>query len=152
MRSNVSPYIQSNMPRHQRPRQPVARGVTQQPMAGRGGIAQPRAAVPQPRPPAYKISQTARNQPGQANAMGQSVAPADGTMSMQVLILLLYFYCWALHRDNSHHSRQSLLWCNCTQVRCIWVNRPCIKHLLSIVQQEKFILLANFDEHGKAGS
>jgi len=83
MRSNV-PYMQSGMPRQQRPRQAVARGVSQQPLA-RGGMTQARAPVPQARPPAYKINQTVRNQPAQPAAQAEAAMPIPEQLSTSSL-------------------------------------------------------------------
>ncbi|XP_065063096.1 polyadenylate-binding protein 4-like [Rhopilema esculentum] len=84
IRSNVS-YIQTNVQRQPRPRQSMgARGVNPQALAGRGAMPQPRPSVAQPRPPAYKITATVRNQPAQGNVMSQPAVPqADPGMSVQ---------------------------------------------------------------------
>ena len=75
------------MQRPTRPgRQPgIARGVSQQAMGPRGGMAQPRPNAAQPRQPSYKLSPAARNQPAPGAVIGQPpVAQAEGGMPMQV--------------------------------------------------------------------
>lgn len=75
------------MQRPTRPgRQPgIARGVSQQAMGARAGMAQPRPNVAQPRQPSYKLSPAARNQPAPGAVMGQPpVAQAEGGMPAQV--------------------------------------------------------------------
>lgn len=79
-------YVQPYQ-RHPRSARPTgaARGVAQQPIAGRG-MTQPQRQPAPPRGPAYKISQGARNQPGQAAVMAQQpavVPQAEGAIPGQ---------------------------------------------------------------------
>ena len=85
-----------------------ARGVNPQALAGRGGMPQPRPPVAQPRPPAYKITATVRNQPAQGNVMSQPAVPqADQGMSVQVRDFDVEFYNfkdlrWCKERFRDH--------------------------------------------------
>lgn len=74
-----APYMQpGGFQRQPRPTRQagVARGVAQQGLGGRGGMGQPRPAVPPPRGPAYKLTATTRNQPAPGAAIGQQPAAA----------------------------------------------------------------------------
>merc|ERR1711993_222366 len=53
----------------------------QQPLGGRGGMTQPRAPVPQARPPQYKINQTVRNPPAQPVAQTDAALPIQEPLS-----------------------------------------------------------------------
>ena len=73
------------------PQAGVTKATAQQGIYGRGGMGQPRPAVPPPRGQAYKLSATTHNQPAPDASIGQQPAAApqaeDGN-SAQVRIKL----------------------------------------------------------------
>jgi len=88
IRSAGAPYMQSyqRQPRPARQGAVGRGGVAQQGLGGRG-ITQPqRPPVPQPRGPAYKLTQATRNQPAQGPVIGQQpavVPQPEGAISAQ---------------------------------------------------------------------
>ena len=89
-----APYMQpAGFQRQLRPapQAGVARGAAPHGLGDRGGMGQPRPAVPPPRGPVCKLSATTRNQPVPNAAIGQQPAAApqaEGGHSAQVRIKL----------------------------------------------------------------